>query len=199
MTDTSQPAPDWRAEMEAANAKRRAIMDRLGLSIVSTFVPFSQSRHKDEKSPSLNYRVTLRRAAPPPNVPAFSEILTTDYSMGCGHCPASQAPVKELGHKNSLARDAVIRQECEQGRALRAGQGRNPILPDPLHVISSLLSDADVIDCTSFEDWAGNLGYDTDSRKAEAMYRTCLEIALKLRNGIGEVGLAELAEAFRDY
>lgn len=203
-------APDWREQHKIDQAKRQAIMDRLGLSIVSTFVPFSQSRNKAEKSPSLNYRVTLRRAAPPPNAPAFSEILTTDYSMGSGHCPAYSAPVKELGSHGSITREATIRWECEHGKRgwatdsmgvvmARHGARTAPILPQPLDVMHSLMSDADVIDASTFEDWASNYGYDTDSRKAEAMYRQCLELALKMRNGIGEAGLAELAEAFRDY
>ena len=43
------------------------------------------------------------------------------------------------------------------------------------------------------------LGYDPDSRKAEGIYRACLELALKLRNGLGEKLLAELREAVADY
>lgn len=64
---------------------------------------------------------------------------------------------------------------------------------------NSLVSDADVLDCSTFEEWADNLGYDKDSRKAEATYRECLALALKLRNGLGEAALAELREAAQDY
>jgi hypothetical protein len=56
-----------------------------------------------------------------------------------------------------------------------------------------------VLDSGSFEEWAADYGFDTDSRKAETTYRACLDIALKLRNGIGEDGLRKLQEAFQDY
>lgn len=200
MTDTNEaPARDWRAEAAAANVKRHALMLRLGLGITSEFVPFSQSRHKAEKDPSLNYRVTLWRGTNGASHPKHTDILTTDYMMGLGHCHAHKASVRELGHADSVMRDAAIRAECETGQDLRGVFSGPAIKPDPLDVMHSLLSDTDVINCGTFEEWTGNFGYDTDSRNAEATYRACLEIALKLRNGIGEAGLAELAEAFRNY
>lgn len=58
-------------------------------------------------------------------------------------------------------------------------------------------------DCVYFEKYGRldepELGYDPDSRKAEAIYKACLEIALKLRNALGEDGLAKLREAAQDY
>ncbi len=74
-----------------------------------------------------------------------------------------------------------------------------PILPDIVDVIYSLSMDASVLDHASYESFASDFGYDADSRKGEAVYRACLEIALKLRAAIGEAGLTQLAEAFQDY
>lgn len=60
---------------------------------------------------------------------------------------------------------------------------------------------ADVLDCLamdtcgadeSFEDWAGELGYDADSRKAEAIYRACQDNARQLRNLLGHEALETL-------
>ena len=56
---------------------------------------------------------------------------------------------------------------------------------------------ADVLDClasdaagyenaSTFEDWAEEYGYDTDSRKAERMYRTIKRQAEQLRRTIGD-------------
>jgi hypothetical protein len=59
--------------------------------------------------------------------------------------------------------------------------------------------DSDVFNYSSFEEWASTFGYDADSRKGESIYRTCLDIALKLRNAIGEDGLQKLREACQDY
>ena len=177
-------------------------VDRLGLSIRAEFVPFSQSRNKAETDErgrprrTLNWRVTL--------VANGRDILATDYSAGAGHCPAYQASVKKLGSVNSTLRDKFIEWECENGREshvneFQAPRGHKPILPDSLDVIASLVMDSSVLDESSFEDWASSLGYDVDSRKAESIYRACLAIALQLRNGIGESGLAALRDAFQDY
>lgn len=44
--------------------------------------------------------------------------------------------------------------------------------PTLVDITAALLSDAEtIINTDSFEDWAANLGYDTDSRKAEETYR----------------------------
>lgn len=54
-------------------------------------------------------------------------------------------------------------------------------------LLSSLALDASsVIDGQSFEEWAGDFGYDTDSRKAERTYRACKAQAEKLEGLLGE-------------
>lgn len=178
-------------------------MDSLGLAVESVFVPWSQSRNKDEKvldhngkptkQPrySLNWKVTLKRAG--------REIVTTDYSAGCGHTAAYKASVKALGLPNCIMRDNAIRHECESGAPWSSGFQKKQHKANPLDVLYSLVMDSDVIDYPTYEEWADALGYDADSRKGEATYRACLEIALKLRAGIGEDGLRQLREAFQDY
>lgn len=166
----------------------------LGLTMTAVFVPWSQSRNKDIKEPSLNWKVTIHKVG--------CVVLTTDYCAGCGHCP-SYNTLK--GPKNTVYNDGILRRECETGnRALSVvgsparsmGQPILPSLPDVLH---SLALDADVLNHSTYEDWAGDFGYDKDSRKGEAIYRACLEIALKLRNALGEDGLKQLREACQDY
>lgn len=174
-------------ELQAAIAKH-------GLAVTSEFVPFSKSRNAEPQEDgkvwrSLNWKVTLQCAGNP--------ILTTDYSAGEGHAPASKASVQRLGSRNSVMRHEAITHEIETG--FSSGTFRQAITPDPVDVIRSLVSDADVLDCSTFEEWADNIGCDKDSRKAEATYRECLALALKLRNGIGEAALAELREAAQDY
>ena len=45
---------------------------------------------------------------------------------------------------------------------------------------------------TSFEEWAGDFGYDSDSRRAEATYNACVESAKKLKEFLGEQLFSEL-------
>lgn len=57
--------------------------------------------------------------------------------------------------------------------------------PTAADVLACLLSDATVDDGEGnprpFEDWADDYGFDTDSRKAEATWRQCVEQTAKLR------------------
>lgn len=163
----------------------------LGLTCEFRFIPFSQSRSKEEKYPSLNYSVTCLR-----NGKAF---LTTDYSMGCAHVPGYKQMDKSFDHAN------MIKAACETGRKARhfvntgfIGKGE-PILPSREDVFNSLTMDADVLNYSSFEDWAGCFGYDEDSRSGEKVYRACLEIALALRAAVGEAGMTQLSEIYQDY
>lgn len=167
-----------------------AMVSGFGLTMESVFVPFSQSRNKGDKLPSLNWRVTLKHNG--------RAIIETDYMAGCAHCPAYNASIKELGPRDSLMRTRAIAFECEQGRR-HAMVGKRNIEPNVFDVIHSLLMDGDAIDYSSFEEWADNYGYGADSRKAEAIYRQCLEYGLKLRNALGDTALSTLREAFQDY
>lgn len=186
--------------MNATEAETRitSAAAQLKLSMTTEFVPWSMSRNAGEKQPSLNWRVTLLHNGKP--------FLTTDYMAGSGHCPAYAKSVKELGGKNCLMRDEAIRWECEHGRAgtvLNGGgicnTNAKPLEPKLADVLHSLVMDADAIDCGDFEEWAEDMGYDTDSRKAEATYRACLEIGLKLRKAVGDQGMDQLRDACQDY
>jgi hypothetical protein len=64
--------------------------------------------------------------------------------------------------------------------------------PKAVDVLDCLASDAAGIDnARHFEDWCGEYGYDTDSRKAERIYEACRKQAMKLENFLG----AELYQA----
>lgn len=59
--------------------------------------------------------------------------------------------------------------------------------PDVATVLDSLASDSlTVYNAQSFEDWAAELGYDTDSRKAYATYGEVRAQADKLRKMLGD-------------
>jgi hypothetical protein len=59
--------------------------------------------------------------------------------------------------------------------------------PTAAEVLACLISDAQSVESArSFEDWCGDLGYDSDSRKAEATYKACEATGGKLRRFLGE-------------
>lgn len=177
----------------------RAFMERHKLTIEAEFVPFSKSRHatpaKGEKEwLSLNWKVTLLRDG--------RRVLTTDYAQGSGHCPADKLDPKKFG---KVVKAEMVRHECETGKRARRVHENGPLFNgpaialDPVPVLASLASDASAIDYPSYEPWAEDLGFDPDSRKGEAAYRACLEIALALRSAIGDAALSELCNLASDY
>jgi hypothetical protein len=167
------------------------ISEKFGLGVKAQFIPFSQSRNKNEAHKSLNWRITLTYKG--------RDVLTTDYSAGVAHCPAYKM-------KDKYQRSAAIAYEVEKGHMARpyfAGSSSfkrgEPILPVTDSVTHSLILDAGALDFATYEDWAADFGYGPDSRKGEACYRACLEIALNLRSAIGDAKLNELRDAFADY
>jgi hypothetical protein len=162
-------------------------IDALGLTMTAVFVPWSQSRSKvvDPKlrDYSLNWNITLSAKG--------REFLTFTYTAGIANC----ATRPRHWAKPTIGEASKVIAECE-GR-LPAFRGKPK--PNLHNVINSLLSDANAIEHGSFEDWGRDLGYDTDSRKAESMYRACLECGLKLRQAIGDEGITQLRTAFQDY
>lgn len=63
-------------------------------------------------------------------------------------------------------------------------------------VMESLLMDCNV-DQYSFDEFCGEFGYDTDSRKAEASYKACLKLAKNVKRVFGDNidKLARIVEA----
>jgi len=187
-----------------ARERREAIastMKQMGMTVSSVFVPWSKSRNAKtnpkQSDYSLNWRVTLERDG--------RAILTTDYSAGIGHCPSQKRAKRHSGGYTDREWEAIV-SECETGKAtLRPiaygvrPNHKKPLMPDEINVMYSLLMDSTVLGYNNYEDWALDTGYDPDSRAGVAMYRACLEIALRIRNCLGETALADLQAAFQDY
>ncbi|MBU0801373.1 MAG: hypothetical protein KKA05_10300 [Alphaproteobacteria bacterium] len=174
------------------------IAARLGLTVESAFVPFSQSRNKGEKQPSLNWRVTLMRGG--------HALMETDYSAGVAYAPGYKVSTSALTRSNrplKTARALLTAWECEKGvpGEFRYGEGvhrvlhSKPIKPDAVDVIASLALDSAALTYGRFESWAEEMCYDADSRSAESIYRQCVETAATLTASIGASELEKLQEA----
>jgi hypothetical protein len=138
---------------------------------------------------SLNWRVTLKRSS------AAKPFLETSYSQGTGFAPADKG--KWEGNRHIKARAIAI--EIETGKIAGTRFSSEPYatakpIPAPRlgDVLQSLALDSRVLDEGPFEEWAANLGYDPDSRKAEAIWKECVEIATTLRAYLGAPTLEEL-------
>lgn len=166
-----------------------AFLNDRGITYSTQFVPQSMSRNSEEKNRSLNWRVTLR---------GKTGHLTTDYMQGIAHIPNYQ-------HNDKRTVDHAEREElaAEKGRYALSKASIFPqrALPSPsvADVLYSLVQDSSALDSGSFPDWASELGYDPDSRKAERTYNQCIEIGRTLRDLFGHAGFATLREMFADY
>jgi hypothetical protein len=172
----------------------KAAVEALGLEYRAEFVPFSKSRNakKQPAKPgdySLNWKITINKGA---------RSLTTDYMQGIAHIPGY---TQRWSGRLSVDEFENIKAACESGRSGRVGFLQGRLIPAPeLHdVMYSLAMDAGALDAGSFEEWAGDYGYEPDSRSAEKLYRECLKIALELRAMIGEDGLQKLRDASQNY
>lgn len=177
--------------------KLRSLMLKHIITITSVFVPFSMSRNAKPKGKSekpwlsLNWLVSLHCSG--------RVVLTTDYAMGVAHCEAYKASIKRLGSRDCILRDAAIRLEIESGRKWNGEFVRGEKHePNPLDVVQALVLDAEVLQYRGFEEWADCVGFNSDSRRDEAIYRACLDNALALQAGLGVPLLEALREAARD-
>jgi hypothetical protein len=147
-----------------------------GIYITVEFVPFSKSRNANPnaKTPdkTLNWKVSFTRNG---------QRFASDYQQGIGHCPSYKQNARY-----TIEYCELIDLEVETGRkAISNGfarsMGKEQITLDTDHVIECLIMDSSVLDYPNFESWAGDFGYDKDSRKAEAIYQECLKQALEMQ------------------
>ena len=164
-----------------------AFLDKHQIKVSFTFVPFSASRNAGEKSPSLNWKAKIRKLDRP------GLDLVVDYSQGCGHAPSYKV-------RQTLDGAMALDLECETGKRWGNFSPLGPIPPPPeLDLFYSLAMEAEVLDQPDFESWAEGLGYDLDSRKAEAIYRDCMQQARKLRIMISDAGMEGLRRIVKGY
>lgn len=154
------------------------VLESLGITTAATFIP-----HKTPagETPQLRWRVSVRRNG--------LEIFSTEYSAGCAHAPSHK------GFRGGVTE--AIKAECETG--LRADGGGPVPSPSTADVLYCLVSDAQASDAGSFEEWAGDLGYDPDSRTAERVYKACMDVAAALERAFTPAERKAMAEAFNNY
>lgn len=104
--------------------------------------------------------------------------------MGANHDPAPADWGRMISYGVTLTRPYgasmyVLRVDFHVGTAHGA--------PDAEDVINCLVQDAlSLENSTGFEDWAENLGYDPDSRKAEKIYKAVEEQSELIRDFLGD-------------
>lgn len=183
-----------------------------GISFTAEFVPQQLSRNSAEKGPSINWRVTIARN---------KRGMATDYTQGIGHVPGWPQYYKL---RNALVKHqhALGELASEKGKYFASGEKLEPAStarlerwlfgespnygvceldlpkPDFANVLQGLVMDSEGVEVDTFEEWADNYGYDTDSRKAEKIYEACREIARDLRRVLGQKLIDEARELTKE-
>lgn len=163
----------------------------LGFSLRATFIPLSKAGPNDyPHGLCVNWRVEIFFHRGENTKP----VVDTTYRTGIAHL---QGYREHSGKLTSIDGAECLRQALERG----VSRGYAPfrvVQPSLADVMQCLLLDAEALSYARFEDWADSYGYDPDSRTAEAVYRACLDIGLRLRAACEDDVLTRAYEAVED-
>lgn len=147
----------------------------------------------------LNYRVKVSKGA--------QTVYDGPYSMGLAHIPNYNALLKATNStysRTTLDGERLFNQVLANGKSIKQISYNNwlsgePILPARLDVMHSLIMDGYADDARSYEEWAGDYGYDTDSIKGLRVFEACAEVGRALRVTMGAEWVMAARGAFQDY
>jgi len=132
-----------------------------GITLTTTLIG-EGARDKDGREHDL-WRVELVR-----NNVVVEKMIVPEYRMGVGHRRTKNGcQLTQFGRYRTLRTPkgkVCTHSICES-------QGVKPVAPTLYDILTNLK--ADLTHGEVFEDWAGDLGYDTDSRSALNTYLAC--------------------------
>jgi hypothetical protein len=168
------------------NEKFDKFVTENNLQLSYKFVPFSISRNSEEKDKTLNWKVTLKSP---------KGQMTFDYQKGIGHLPYPQGIFTTMKKYQANELNQILTDAVEKGiaRKVTVSNGEltirmgNAEFPNPTmkEILESLSLDSDSRNYLSFESWAKEYGYDSDSISAKKVYNSCQKIAENLSKVLG--------------
>ncbi len=182
------------------------------LEYSAKFIPFSRSRNKDNKDKNLNWGITLKKG---------NAELTAKYTQGQAHVLNYDVDCISPRYRITLQK-RITDKTCENGKVYRYSKSHDSIFPvrekdrrvpsfgsllsiksQPIpllkDIIYSLLTDSEVLEHGSFEEWADCFGYDTDSIKANNIYQACIQTGLRFKQLFTHEEYEQLKISFEDY
>lgn len=174
-------------ETIAAQDAINSLLMHHDIKMSAVFVPQSMSRNSTEKERTINWRVTLASARG-----AFA----FDYQQGIGHVPNYRTP-------RTLYEESAQGKPWEDGyynpRPGTSHYGRKKLPPPTAaDILYCVVLDASCIG-QSFEDWAADMGADSDSRKAERTYHDCVRQTESAMRVLGREVTAEATKILENY
>lgn len=184
---------------------RRNELNELGFTLKILHGPIGGvDKHDQSDWPHIAYKVMLEFNG--------REVITTDYKLGVGHVDPKRAFIGSVVSRPMLATDEqsmLLTWQSKPGAAFKDKQLQanvaaklaksQKVVPELGDVLHSLILDGEAFfNAQSFEDWAGEFGYDADSRKAEAIYRVCDSTGRKLAANVPKDVLEKVREITRE-
>lgn len=175
-----------------------ATLAELGITIDDIYMMPAAVDDKGWKH--IPFSVTLSRNGKP--------ILRTTYRVGLGHVKREKLWPMPEGCLDGLQvaflkkrDDRVLPEYAHEFLAVVTDAARRQKLkPEPRDVVHSLCTDGlCALHDQTFEEWCSDYGYDTDSRKAAAIYRECEKIGKALCSGLTRPVYQQLTEVFSNY
>ncbi len=125
----------------------------------------------DKEREQFHYSIVLKR-------PEGAD-LQTFFSTGLGWVNLDKVRRDWNGSNAEPIQGAILKGKVKNANAIPERYRKIPTASD---VLDCLASDASTMDnARSFEEWAGDLGYDEDSRTAERTFKVCEKQAEDLR------------------
>jgi len=153
------------------------IAGEYGLTLTFEFIPQTFPAGTASKDLGMKWLVTVMHKG--------KALLATDYTQGVAHCPSY--PKGMWGRRLTQHEYDNILRDCASPQPKGGPK-------EPLTALWCIARDCQgVMQTGTFEDWADEFGFDTDSRKAEATYNECVRQNLKLKQAIGDEGIETLA------
>ncbi len=150
-----------------------------GLEYTARQVPGKQD--KESKNWQIAWKVGFKKTT----IPNQGATMETDFYQGIGHHP-------KYNHRTFRL---VINHDAIVGDAQRGTGGEKPT---PAAVLSCLIMDARAGSQT-FQSWADEFGCDTESRKAENIYKACQVIADELAKVFNGTKIEKLSAILAQY
>lgn len=180
------------------------IAARLGFTLSVDAGPAAKSeKHGDGGEwEHLAYTVTLSRNG--------RKVKTLEYKLGAGHVKRETLEALRRSTDqglDTLTLNTMIRQPHARHAnmtyyrtILEAAAKRGKVAPTVADVLHSMLLDgAAHLDSLTFEEWAGEFGYDTDSRRALAMFEACCDEGRAIARACNPEEIAALRDAASNF
>lgn len=136
------------------------------------------------------------------------EVITTDYSLGIGHVDIKaidmhklplEASEQSMLHAWKTRPGVKFTDPVSQAKLAAKIAKYQKVTPQLDDVLYSLIRDGDAFfNAQTFEQWADEFGYDTDSRKAEQTYKACDRIGRKLAGSVPATVLSVVRDITQD-